>query len=337
MSSPLITVILPVYNRENYLREAIQSILDQTYKNFELLIVDDASTDNSLRVAKDFQDPRIRIISNKVNKGVSFSRNKGIFEAKGDLIAFMDSDDISLSDRLWKQVRILEDKKDVSICGSWLTFMSTGKILRAREYHEEIKCNMLIFCSMSVGLVMARAEVFDDNWFDTTMRYGEDYELWSRLIWKERMYNIQESLIMYRDHKNQLSVQNKQHQIEMDLNIRLDLFGKINYDREKYPDDLLKKGLGYENNIDLKTYKIFYGWLGQLKNINRQQQVYGIKHFNTVINHIQEELVYKTFFLKHFTNLNKLSKFKILTSYDHKSVFRVARLKVKEKMKFLSK
>jgi len=105
MSTAFISVIMPVYNRAEFIGEAIQSILSQTYKNFELIIIDDASTDNTLKVISEFtDDDRILLLKNKKNEGVAATRNRGIEIAKGEFIAFMDSDDISLPQRFEKQV-----------------------------------------------------------------------------------------------------------------------------------------------------------------------------------------------------------------------------------------
>jgi len=120
MSTAFISVIMPVYNRAEFIGEAIQSILSQTYKNFELIIIDDASTDNTLKVISEFtdDDDRILLLKNKKNEGVAATRNRGIEIAKGEFIAFMDSDDISLPQRFEKQVKIFCSHKEVIVCGS---------------------------------------------------------------------------------------------------------------------------------------------------------------------------------------------------------------------------
>lgn len=116
--NPKITVFMPVYNTEKYLNEAIESILNQTYKNFEFLIIDDGSTDESLNIIKSFKDDRIRVYANKVNKGLPYTRNLGLTLANGKYIAFMDSDDISELNRLEIEVRFLEKNKEYDIVSS---------------------------------------------------------------------------------------------------------------------------------------------------------------------------------------------------------------------------
>lgn len=116
--NPKITVFMPVYNTEKYLNEAIESILNQTYKNFEFLIIDDGSTDDSLNIIKSFKDDRIRVYANKVNKGLPYTRNLGLTLANGKYIAFMDSDDISELNRLEIEVRFLEKNKEYDIVSS---------------------------------------------------------------------------------------------------------------------------------------------------------------------------------------------------------------------------
>lgn len=116
--NPKVTVFMPVYNTEKYLNESIKSILNQTYKNFELLIIDDGSTDNSLHIIKSFKDNRIKVYENKVNKGLPYTRNLGLNLANGEYIAFMDSDDISELNRLEVQVKFLDENLEYNIISS---------------------------------------------------------------------------------------------------------------------------------------------------------------------------------------------------------------------------
>src|SRR5690606_28917246 len=108
MREPLVTVFMPVYNSEQYIREALESILNQTYQNLDILLVDDGSTDRSVEIIKSYQDTRIRLIQNEKNMGIPYTRNVGLKEAKGKYIAIMDSDDIAVSNRIERQIQYLE-------------------------------------------------------------------------------------------------------------------------------------------------------------------------------------------------------------------------------------
>lgn len=115
--NPMISVILPVYNSEKYIEKTIRSVLNQTYEDFELLIIDDIPTDNTMSIVDSIHDDRIRIICNGENKGIAYSRNRGIECCKGKYIALMDYDDIALENRFEKQVAFLEDNPDVDVVG----------------------------------------------------------------------------------------------------------------------------------------------------------------------------------------------------------------------------
>ena len=119
-----ITVLMPVYNASLFLREAIESILNQTYKNFEFIIINDGSTDSSLQIIESFKDPRIKLVNNERNLGIIKTRNKGLQLAKGKYIANMDADDISLPTRLEKQFTFLEKNPDVAVIASKLVLIN---------------------------------------------------------------------------------------------------------------------------------------------------------------------------------------------------------------------
>src|SRR5581483_9504087 len=119
MSKPIVTVLMSVYNGERYLREAIESILVQTWQDFELVCINDGSTDQSREIVLSFNDPRIRLVDNEQNLGLAKSLNKGLMLARGNLIARQDADDISEPDRLLKQVAFLEQWSEIVLVGSW--------------------------------------------------------------------------------------------------------------------------------------------------------------------------------------------------------------------------
>ncbi|MDQ3072975.1 MAG: glycosyltransferase family 2 protein, partial [Bacteroidota bacterium] len=120
-SGPLVTVLTSVYNGEEYLREAIESILNQSFTDYEFLIVNDGSTDKTAEILAGYFDPRIRIIHNNKNKGLSFSLNSGLEASFGVYVARQDADDISLRDRLRKQVDFMEKNPQIHVCGTWFT------------------------------------------------------------------------------------------------------------------------------------------------------------------------------------------------------------------------
>ena len=209
MTTPEISVVMPVYNVEKYLGKAIESILKQTFTNFELLILNDKSTDSSLEIIKQYQtkDSRIVIIDKEVNVGPAILRNEGFSLAKGRFIALMDADDISEANRFEKQISILINNPEIGVCGTWFTFFGTkkNKVVSHNEKHDAIKVSFLNSCGIGNPTIMLRKEVLNDLKFNNEFVPAEDYDLWSRLLPKTKFYNIQESLLQYRWHSTNIS------------------------------------------------------------------------------------------------------------------------------------
>lgn len=200
-----VTVLMPVYNGERYLRESIESILSQTFSNFELLIIEDGSTDSTPAIIHSYIDERIRMLTNPTRLKLSGALNRGIDEAKGKFIARMDADDIAGRDRLAKQVQYLNNHPDTGICGTWVRRF--GEIRPCIDKNpittEEIRAYSLFECPFSHPTVMFRKDFF----IASKLRYNgdyyptEDYELWSRAVHIFPCVNIPEVLLDYRVHK----------------------------------------------------------------------------------------------------------------------------------------
>ncbi len=210
--NPLVTVLLPVYNAEKYLAEAVESILTQTFRDYELLIINDGSTDRSAEIIRSFQDKRVRLVTNETNLKLIATLNKGIELARGKYIVRMDADDISLPERLQKQVDFMETHPEVGVCGTWFAPLGrSGRIVQYPENDESIRIMMLYqtpFCHPSVIL---RKEVIEKNKisYSSNFIHCEDYELWARLSSHTRFANIPEALLQYRLHENSISASNQ--------------------------------------------------------------------------------------------------------------------------------
>ena len=190
-SAPVVSVVMAVFNGERYLKEAIESILNQTFSEF--IIVNDASTDHSLEIVSSFHDSRIHVISNESNQGLANSLNRAFDAAKGEFIARMDADDISRPYRLEKQVKYLQSHPDVDVCGSWVKTFGHKEMLWAYpSEHEEIRCMMLFNCPVAHPTVMIRnnGPKSANIRYEIDRRRVEDYELWYRLSKSHRIENI---------------------------------------------------------------------------------------------------------------------------------------------------
>jgi glycosyltransferase involved in cell wall biosynthesis len=209
MNQVRITVLMPVYNGEQHLAEAIDSILNQTYTDFEFLIINDGSTDKSVEIIRSYKDARIRLINNETNIGVAASLNKGLDLATGDYVARMDGDDISFPRRLEKQVAFMERNPDVGICGTWIkvTGDRVSTIMRYPIDSASIRCTFLFYSALAHPSVIFRKSAFERYRlrYDDSYKGTEDYELWVRAAECFRLANLPEVLLNYRLHAGQAS------------------------------------------------------------------------------------------------------------------------------------
>ncbi len=196
-----------------YIEESICSILTQTYRDFELLLMDDGSTDGTLDIIRKFDDSRIRLITHSSNLGLIETLNQGIELCTGEYIARMDGDDIALPHRFERQVNFMDDHRDCGVCGSQVYLLGLDSTTNKPLNHEEIRCWQLFHCTLVHPSVMIRRSVLVDhgirylNYF-----HAEDYEIWNRLAAVTQVVNLPEVLLMYRQHPNQISNIHKQVQ-----------------------------------------------------------------------------------------------------------------------------
>jgi len=207
--NPLVSVIIPTYNRAWILNEAIDSVLAQGFKDFELIIVDDGSTDNTRDLLTQYGHA-IRIIK-KQNGGVSSARNRGILSSQGDLIAFLDSDDFWLPQKLSMQINLFRSNPDILICQTEEIWIRNGKRVNPRKRHQKVSGmifeNSLDLCLVSPSAVMMHKKIFDDiGLFDEKLPACEDYDLWLRISTQYPVHLIDTPLIIKRGgHDDQLS------------------------------------------------------------------------------------------------------------------------------------
>lgn len=205
---PKVSVLMPVYKTdENYLREAIESILSQTFEDFEFLILDDCPEDDREEIIKSYKDKRIKYYKNEKNLGITPSRNKLIDMAKGEYLAVFDHDDVSLPERFEKQVQYLDEHQDVGVVLSNVKSLIKGRISANPIDDYNIKMALIRTCAMSHPASMIRKSVLINNNIRYEERFfpAEDYALWCRLIPFTNFYNIPDVLFHYRDHAENTS------------------------------------------------------------------------------------------------------------------------------------
>ena len=200
-----VSVIMAVYNtKEEWLRESIESILNQTFSDFEFIIINDGSSNNAEEIILSYKDKRIKYIKQE-NQGLAKSLNNGLQIAQGEYIARMDSDDISLPSRFEKQVNFLDKNKEISILGTWFEIFPETQIIKHPEKIDFL--TLLKYCCLGHPTVMFRREDFEKHnlKYNETFKAAQDYDLWSRAIRYIKMANLQEVLLKYRWHNESIT------------------------------------------------------------------------------------------------------------------------------------
>ena len=229
----MVSVILPVYNGGGFIGEAINSILNQTYNNFELVIINDGSIDDSEKVIKEFKDDRIRYFSFGENRGLVASLNFGIEKAQGKYIARIDADDISATNRLEEQVNFFENSPEYVILGTSVELIPSGKIKVPPLIDQEIKLGLVFNNVFYHSTVMFRSDLVRLH----GLRYHphflgcEDYQLWTQAITFGKAGNLVMGGMKYRIHSNQVS-----------KNKSTELYNRLNLVRQNY---LINLGIGW--------------------------------------------------------------------------------------------
>lgn len=206
---PKISVVLPVYNNAVFLKEAIGSVLQQTFSDFELIIINDGSKDDSESVILSFNDARINYLKNENNKGLIFTLNRGFAVARGKYIARMDADDICDKTRFQKQAGEFEKDPRLVVCGSFIKRFGAEEshVNYMPVSHDDIISSIFFTCPFAHPSVMIRREALAklDVVYREEYKHTEDYDLWSRLVFTGNCKNIPEYLLNYRVHAAQTS------------------------------------------------------------------------------------------------------------------------------------
>ena len=215
MVNPKISVIMSVYNGERYLREAIESILNQTFADFEFIIVNDGSTDSSLEIIQSYQDERIRVINNEINIGLTKSLNKAITEAHGEYIARQDADDISLPNRFEEQLRYLEQHPETVLLGTSIYMIDEdGKTLGKCTAMAEPSKSLTKGNPFNHGSTMFKSEIVHKlGGYNELFRYCQDYELWLRMAKYYEVRNLKQVLYKLRSHDENIQFKKRDEAI----------------------------------------------------------------------------------------------------------------------------
>ena len=318
-----VTVFIPVYNAEKYLKDTIDSILNQTFKDFELLLINDGSTDKSVEIIESFNDKRIRLVHNEKNMGLPFTRNRALEIINSEYIALMDSDDISHKDRLKEQVEFLDINRDIDVVGSdFMMFFPNGKkkYVKTPNNPEYIKFYLIFGICIANPSTMLRKSFLNkynlkyrDNFF-----VCQDYSFWVDIIKYGKISNISKPLLYYRSGHDNISRRSSEKKAKQ----RKELIDKIhiraiknngfslNDEELEIFNDIFCENI--KSNISKTDIKKIEKIIRKLMNQNKKN----IEFYNVLIQvwylvcrNIQANLIYK---ITTYTSLFKMN-FKIFT------------------------
>lgn len=230
--SPLISIVMPCFNAARWLPEAISSLRSQTYRNFELIVIDDGSTDATPEILTSLlrNDPRVKVLRTPKNLGIVAALNRGLNEAQGEVVARMDADDIAKPERFRQQLYLLE--AGVDLCGSWFTEFGLGVSRTVRWPHREaaVRAAMLFQNALCHPTVMARRAVFENLRYREDYNLAEDYDLFGRACTDFHVANVPEALVRYRRHPQQATLAKRTAMEAVTQRIRIELLRRQGFD-----------------------------------------------------------------------------------------------------------
>lgn len=287
--NPRVSVIIPIYNAEKFLREAIDSMLNQTCTDFELIILNDESTDSSWEIITSYNDPRIRPVNYETNIGLNKSLNCGIELAKGEYIARMDGDDISLPNRLLEQVAFMDSHPDIGIAGSWVKVIG-DKTEYVWEYYadpDKVKASILFVSSLAHPTVIMRRSLLDKY----NLRYqdlrgsAEDYELWSRASECFRMANMGKVLLNYRVSGDNRSSVFLDKVIGASQEVRQRLIKKMGIEPTQEEMKIHQFAARYDAPKGISFMREVEQWFQKLLSANTEKNIYKQSALQSILGH----------------------------------------------------
>lgn len=235
---PSLSVIMPVYNGERFLEETVESVLNQTFTDFEFIVIDDGSTDDTLRILRDFEDERIKIIEQE-HRGLTKSLNRGIKIAEGDYIGRMDCGDIADEERFEVEIDFLEREDDIYGVGSWAELIDEdGNSLGSRKYpvdFKEIKKVILRYNPFIHPSLTLESDIFQKvGLYDEDFKYAQDYDLMLRAVSKLKVTNIPRNLLKYRISEEAISLNQMKEQEFYAIKARIKALTKYGYPKWQF-------------------------------------------------------------------------------------------------------
>lgn len=281
-----VSVIMSAYNSARYLKAAMDSILSQTFTNFEFIIINDGSSDSTENVIRAYADNRIVYIKNPKNLGLIASLNKGLERASGKYIARMDADDVALSDRLKDQLAVFAQHPDAVVTGSDYYLLSEDKLILQKNMNDsDYQKTILLFSTCFAHPTVMMRNIFKETGlrYDERFPHTEDYRLWTELSFRGTFYNVDKPLLKYRDHAGQISVTRREEQYETSAGIRKDYLQRLGF---SFSPEEFETHCLIGNNTKILSMRLLLdveSWLNSLVHQNNELQKFGQASFNKAI------------------------------------------------------
>lgn len=277
---PKVSVIIPAYNRARFVGAAVRSVLGQTLRDFELIVVDDGSDDGTAAVVEAIRDPRIRLFRHAQNLGIAATQNFALGEARGEYVAFLDSDDVMAPRRLERQAAFLDAHPRVSLVGGAYRFIDEagrpfGRPVRFLTAPEDVSVQMLFRVEVWKGNAMGRAAILREYRFDERLRVADDYDLWLRMIRDGfKLANLPQVIGHYRRHPQQTIVVHGATAGHEGVGIVQEQLGKLGIVADA--EDIRRHfRLGYLPSVPKRKHLAWNEqWLHRIVEANRAAQVY---------------------------------------------------------------
>jgi glycosyltransferase involved in cell wall biosynthesis len=323
-----ITILLPAYNAANYIKEAIESILNQSFSDFDLLIIDDASTDETSAVIKSYSDTRIKLEKNSKNLKLAGTLNRGIDMIHSKYIVRMDADDISKPGRIERLVKFMEENPETDVCSSWLETFGNGEnqIMIFPVGDQKIKCELLFYSSVAHAASIWRTSSLKkyNLRFDENIRLAQDYDFWERASSFLRFDCIPESLYLYRYINTEIHYSGQQQIADTIREKQL----------RKLEIDFSNKELALHNQISRGNFEINNNflqqcdrWFTKLKKANLNKKIYPLEEFNKLLEnkwYVIRDYSINSEFRKHFSLYrSSLFNFRYKLSYGKKNLIQL--------------
>ncbi len=319
MKEPILSAVMLVYNGESYLKEAIDSVLKQNFKDFELIIINDGSVDRSLDIINQYSDGRIRVINNVTNMGIPYSRNIGLKNAKGEYLAWCDCDDINYQTRFEEQIDFLKANREYGVCGTW-QLSHTGKKYAVHQTQKEpdlVKAGLLFLPSIMNPTSMLRLSLIRKNnlSYDTNLAIAEDHDFFLRCSMVFPLTNVQKVLVKYRASETSIIKKFKSKETESEEIRNVIHRRAINYlGIEPNECELIFHSLLVSNKkfASFAEFESCYNWLVTLKQKNLETKIFDQNSLNKVLGH-------RFYVISKKASLYGLVTFKYFIKKSHKS------------------